>query len=145
LGVNKESVLRVDEKTKEILKEWPLEQVRRWAASPKTFTLDFGDYQDGYYSVQTQDGEKIAQLIAGYIDIILKKKRVVDHLGIEGDEGSTMLEDVVAPAKATLIAHGELGKGYAEDGRIALPGVLRTAAGTPGAGPYNGMFYEEII
>ena len=64
---------------------------------------DFGDYQDGYYSVQTQDGEKIAQLIAGYIDIILKKKRTRDHLGIEGDEGSTMLEDVVAPAKATLV------------------------------------------
>jgi hypothetical protein len=34
---------------------------------------DFGDYSDGYYSVQTADGEKIAQLIAGYIDIILKK------------------------------------------------------------------------
>lgn len=31
--------MRVDEKTKEVLQEWPLEQVRRWAASPKTFTL----------------------------------------------------------------------------------------------------------
>ncbi len=39
LGINKECVMRVDEKTKEVLKEWPLEQVRRWAASPKTFTL----------------------------------------------------------------------------------------------------------
>lgn len=39
LGVNKECVMRVDEKTKEVLQEWPLEQVRRWAASPKTFTL----------------------------------------------------------------------------------------------------------
>lgn len=39
-----------------------------------TFCLqDFGDYQDGYYSVQTTEGEQIAQLIAGYIDIILKK------------------------------------------------------------------------
>ncbi len=73
LGINKESVMRVDEKTKDVIKEWPLEQVRRWAASPNTFTLDFGDYSDGYYSVQTADGEKIAQLIAGYIDIILKK------------------------------------------------------------------------
>ena len=36
-------------------------------------TQDFGDYQDGYYSVQTTEGEQIAQLIAGYIDIILKK------------------------------------------------------------------------
>ena len=34
---------------------------------------DFGDYVESYYSVQTNEGEKISQLIAGYIDIILKK------------------------------------------------------------------------
>jgi len=34
---------------------------------------DFGDYLESYYSVQTNEGEKISQLIAGYIDIILKK------------------------------------------------------------------------
>ena len=73
LGVTKDSVLRLDERTKEILKVWPLTTVRRWAASPNTFTLDFGDYSDQYYSVQTPEGEQIAQLIAGYIDIILKK------------------------------------------------------------------------
>lgn len=99
LGVNKDSVLRVDERTKAVLKEWPLEQVgyialifywiyllqvRRWCASFKTFTLDFGDYKEGYYSVQTLEGERIGQLIGGYIDIILKKKRIVDHTGIEG-------------------------------------------------------------
>lgn len=76
LGVTKDSVLRLDERTKEILKVWPLTTVRRWAASPNTFTLDFGDYSDQYYSVQTTEGEQISQLIAGYIDIILKK--VVD-------------------------------------------------------------------
>ena len=81
LGVNKESVMRVDEKTKQVLKEWPLEQVRRWAASHKSFTLDFGDYLDKYYAVQTTDGEKIAALIGGYIDIILKKKKMIDHHG----------------------------------------------------------------
>lgn len=73
LGVTKDSVLRLDEHTKEILKVWPLTTVRRWAASPNTFTLDFGDYSDQYYSVQTTEGEQISQLIAGYIDIILKK------------------------------------------------------------------------
>ena len=41
--------------------------------SSSAFLQDFGDYQDGYYSVQTTEGEQIAQLIAGYIDIILKK------------------------------------------------------------------------
>lgn len=34
---------------------------------------DFGDHADQYYSVQTQEGEQIAALIAGYIDIILRK------------------------------------------------------------------------
>lgn len=42
-----------------------------WPGFPPS--QDFGDYQDGYYSVQTTEGEQIAQLIAGYIDIILKK------------------------------------------------------------------------
>lgn len=76
LGVTKDSVLRLDEKTKEILKTWPLTTVRRWGASPNTFTLDFGDYADQYYSVQTTEAEQIVQLIAGYIDIILKKVRL---------------------------------------------------------------------
>jgi talin len=93
LGVTKDSVLRLDEKT------WPLTTGRRWGASPNTFTLDFGDYADQYYSVQTTEAEQIVQLIAGYIDIILKKKQSKDHFGIEGDEGSTMVEESVAPFK----------------------------------------------
>ncbi|CAI2321160.1 unnamed protein product [Caenorhabditis sp. 36 PRJEB53466] len=144
LGVNKDSVMRVDEKTKQILKEWPLEQVRRWASSPKTFNLDFGDYQDGYYCVQTADGEKIGQLIGGYIDIILKKRETRDHRGIEGDEGSTMLEDMVAPAKATLVAHGQIGGGqHATDGLVAVRGVLRTPQGGHGYG-INGAQYGAV-
>ena len=43
-----------------------------------TFSFkDFGDYTEGYYSVQTSEGEQISQLIAGYIDIILKKVSVL--------------------------------------------------------------------
>ncbi|VDL72796.1 unnamed protein product, partial [Nippostrongylus brasiliensis] len=110
LGVNKECVMRVDEKTKDVLKEWPLEQVRRWNTSPRTFTLDFGDYQDGYYSVQTLDGEKIGQLIAGYIDII--------------------------------IGAGQ----YAQDGHVALRGVLRTPQQQPQPYGYgiNGAQYGAV-
>jgi talin len=65
--------------------------------------LDFGDYSDQYYSVQTTEGEQIAQLIAGYIDIILKKKQAKDHLGIEGDEGSTLVEESISPFRATIV------------------------------------------
>lgn len=41
---------------------------------------DFGEYQESYYSVQTTEGEQISQLIAGYIDIILKKASGVARL-----------------------------------------------------------------
>lgn len=34
---------------------------------------DFGDYTEGYYTVQTQEGDQIANLISGYVDIILKR------------------------------------------------------------------------
>ena len=39
LGITRESIMRVDETTKEVLKTWPLTTVRRWAASPNSFTL----------------------------------------------------------------------------------------------------------
>ncbi|KAM6293929.1 LOW QUALITY PROTEIN: talin-1-like [Aegotheles albertisi] len=131
LGITKESVMRVDEKTKEVIQEWSLTNIKRWAASPKSFTLDFGDYQDGYYSVQTMEGEQIAQLIAGYIDIILKKKKSKDHFGLEGDEESTMLEDSVSPKKSIVLQQQFNHVGKAELGSVALPAIMRTGAGGP--------------
>ncbi|XP_054280659.1 talin-2 isoform X2 [Macrosteles quadrilineatus] len=134
LGVTKDSVLRLDEKTKEILKTWPLTTVRRWGASPNTFTLDFGDYSDQYYSVQTTEAEQILQLIAGYIDIILKKKQSKDHFGIEGDEGSTMVEDSVSPLKATYLQHETSRVAKVNTESVAKPAIMRA---TDGAKPYN--------
>ncbi|KAM3599464.1 uncharacterized protein V6R79_006136 [Siganus canaliculatus] len=131
LGITKESVMRVDEKTKEVIQEWNLTNIKRWAASPKSFTLDFGDYQDGYYSVQTTEGEQIAQLIAGYIDIILKKKKSKDHFGLEGDEESTMLEDSVSPKKSTVLQQQFNKINKVETGSVALPAIMRSGAGGP--------------
>ncbi|KFO52801.1 Talin-1 [Corvus brachyrhynchos] len=131
LGITKECVMRVDEKTKEVIQEWSLTNIKHLAASPKSFTLDFGDYQDGYYSVQTTEGEQIAQLIAGYIDIILKKKKSKDHFGLEGDEESTMLEDSVSPKKSTVLQQQFNRAGKAELGSVALPAIMRTGAGGP--------------
>ncbi|BFZ14072.1 hypothetical protein BsWGS_17114 [Bradybaena similaris] len=125
LGITKESVVRVDEKTKEIMKTWPLTTVRRWAASPNSFTLDFGDYSDTYYSVQTTEGEQISQLIAGYIDIILRKKKAKDHLGIEGDENSTMYEENVQAGQATIIQHSMGNIKHPSSGNVSMPGLLR--------------------
>ena len=37
--ITKESVVGVDEKSKEIMKLWPLTMVHCWATSPNSFTL----------------------------------------------------------------------------------------------------------
>ncbi|XP_020559715.2 talin-2 isoform X2 [Oryzias latipes] len=128
LGITKESVMRVDEKTKDVVQEWPLTTVKRWAASPKSFTLDFGEYQESYYSVQTTEGEQISQLIAGYIDIILKKKQSKDHFGLEGDEESTMLEESVSPKRSTILQQQFNRVGRVEHGSVALPGIIRSGS-----------------
>lgn len=122
LGITKDSVLRLDERSKEILQNWPLTSVRRWGASPHTFTLDFGDYSDRYYSVQTTEAEQILQLISGYIDIIMKKKETKDHFGIDSNEHSTVMEDTVSPLKAILIeSNGQKVKTES----VAKPALLR--------------------
>uniref|UniRef100_A0A0K2U6E5 Talin-2 n=1 Tax=Lepeophtheirus salmonis TaxID=72036 RepID=A0A0K2U6E5_LEPSM len=130
LGVTKDSVLRLDEKTKEILKTWPLTTVRRWAASPNVFTLDFGDYQDQYYSVQTTEGEQISQLIAGYIDIILKKRNWKERIGDDGNEEEAMEEDIVAPGRAiTIVGLPGAANQKVEASNVAKPGLLRNSNG----------------
>lgn len=58
---------------------------------------DFGEYQESYYSVQTTEGEQISQLIAGYIDIILKKASGVTRLA---KAAWTALKTAAAPPSA---------------------------------------------
>ncbi|CAG4949257.1 unnamed protein product [Parnassius apollo] len=96
--------------------------------------MDFGDYSDQYYSVQTTEAEQILQVIAGYIDIIVRKQRAKDHLGIEGDEGSAMLEDSVSPSKANIIQHDTFKSGKVNTESVAKPAVLRP--GAEGAKPF---------
>ena len=69
-------------------------------------------------------GEQISQLIAGYIDIILKRKKAIEHFGINGDEGSTMVEDSVSPYKATILQHQSPAKPTVV-GSLAMPAVMR--------------------
>ncbi|KAL3113037.1 hypothetical protein niasHT_013502 [Heterodera trifolii] len=102
-GVNKDCVMSVDKKTKVVRKLWPMEQIRRWAAGPTTFNIDFGDYQDGYYSVQTTEGGKIKSLLAEFVDVIIWKKKLVDPFGLEGDEGAIMIEDFVLRARSVPV------------------------------------------
>ena len=53
---------------------------------------DFGDYSESFYSVQTTEGETISQLIAGYIDIIMQKKKPL-HKEIEDEDEEPVIVD----------------------------------------------------
>lgn len=100
LGISKESIIRVDKDTKEFLEVFPLENVKKWAPSPNTFTLDFDDhYKEKLYTLQTSEGENIARLISGYIDIIMKKKKAKEFNDVEADEESPMVEEIISPSK----------------------------------------------
>ncbi|EDV28944.1 uncharacterized protein TRIADDRAFT_19795, partial [Trichoplax adhaerens] len=130
LGITRDSVLRVDEKTKEVLKSWPLTTIRRWAASANSFTLDFGDYSDSFYSVQTKEGEQISQLIAGYIDIIIKKRRV-EGRQLDFDEEGAVMEDSVSPASATVIQQRQGNSAHSESQSVSVPGIVGQGGQAP--------------
>ncbi|TGZ47820.1 hypothetical protein CRM22_011014 [Opisthorchis felineus] len=124
-GVSKESVMRVDENTKDILETWPLTRIRRWAAGPNLFTLDFGQYHpDGNYAMQTTEGEQIGQLISGYIDIILRRQKGRQAAMTDGDEESTIVEENVEPSRANVISNvnGTLSRGH----RVSEANVAHT-------------------
>ncbi|TNN09176.1 Talin-2 isoform 2, partial [Schistosoma japonicum] len=131
-GVSKESVMRVDEKTKDIIETWPLTRIRRWAATANLFTLDFGQYSpDGNYIMQTTEGEQIAQLISGYVDIILRRQRSRNNGQTEGDEENTIIEENIAPSRANVIANmnATLPRGHrAQEANLSHSGLLRTAS-----------------
>ncbi|KAJ3364655.1 Talin-1 [Allomyces javanicus] len=104
IGITKESIMRVDAETKDVIKQWPLTSLRRWAASPNAFTMDFGDYQDAFYTVQTTQGELMSQLIGGYIDIIIKRKRDAEREIAQGEEETIVTEEVLRPARAQAVS-----------------------------------------
>lgn len=138
LGIDRESVMRVDEKSKEVLKTWNLSVVRRWAASPTTFTLDFGDYSEAYYTVQTKEGDQIAALMSGYVDIIVKKQHGTNR-DVPEDEGEDgYIEDNVGPQKASAFQFLPANGGQAKLANVALAydanqgqASMRTAQLTP--------------
>ncbi|KAI8898118.1 hypothetical protein BC833DRAFT_620631 [Globomyces pollinis-pini] len=106
LGVTKNSVVRMNMDTKAIMQEWKLTQLRRWAATPRNFTLDFGDHADSYYQVETTEGEEISRLIAGYIAISIKKRtQLATAAPPPKMEEQAVVEDYVTPGKSNNVAH----------------------------------------
>ena len=79
---------------------------------------------------QTTEGEQISQLIAGYIDIILKRRQRKERFGDDGNEEEAMEEDLVTPGRAITMV-GLPGASYkkVETSNLAKPGVLRNSGG----------------
>ncbi|EGG16302.1 talinB [Cavenderia fasciculata] len=94
LGITRDSILRLDAETKEVEHEYPLNHLRRWAASPASFTLDFGDYEEDYVSVITTEGEAISQLLSGYIEILMKKRKDTSVVVEENDSDIASVESI---------------------------------------------------
>eukprot|EP00002_Diphylleia_rotans_P029934 TRINITY_DN611_c0_g1_i1.p1 TRINITY_DN611_c0_g1~~TRINITY_DN611_c0_g1_i1.p1 ORF type:complete len:1815 (-),score=510.74 TRINITY_DN611_c0_g1_i1:219-5663(-) len=104
LGVTRDSILRMDAETKEIIAHYPLNHLRRWAANVDNFTMDFGEYEEEYVVVLTNEADKISQLISGYIDIILQKRREASRANRKfADEEYTATEEVLSPVRAQAI------------------------------------------
>uniref|UniRef100_A0A2K6T9A4 Talin 2 n=1 Tax=Saimiri boliviensis boliviensis TaxID=39432 RepID=A0A2K6T9A4_SAIBB len=90
---------------------------------PLACRSDFGEYQESYYSVQTTEGEQISQLIAGYIDIILKKVFCIDWLPCS--------DQTTFPGRSTILQQQFNRTGKAEHGSVALPAVMRSGSSGP--------------
>ncbi|KAI9206533.1 uncharacterized protein BJ171DRAFT_498098 [Polychytrium aggregatum] len=143
LGITKQSVVRLDVESKEIMQEWKLTQLRRWAAANNSFTLDFGDYADAYYSVQTPEGEQISQLISGYIDIILKKRKDAEKIVEHEVEEQAVVEEYVRPAKAIAVGFSAGGARQATESHPTGVGMAPGWGGGPQM--YGGMQYGTGI
>ena len=79
--------------------------------------------------MQTTEGEQISALIAGYIDIILKRRQRKERFGEDGNEEEYLEESFIHPGRAIEI-HGlpqTLKK--AKPDSLAKPGLLRNSGG----------------
>lgn len=94
VGITHQKILRMDFDTKQVLKEYPLIHLKRWAAVRGKFTFDFGDHEESYWTVFTDEGEAMSDLISGYIDLILANQRgAMQNLEDDGGGDQAIEED----------------------------------------------------
>eukprot|EP01087_Luapelamoeba_hula_P023545 TRINITY_DN867_c0_g1_i1.p1 TRINITY_DN867_c0_g1~~TRINITY_DN867_c0_g1_i1.p1 ORF type:complete len:2538 (-),score=652.11 TRINITY_DN867_c0_g1_i1:59-7672(-) len=134
-GITRDNIIFVDPDDREVKEEYPLTHLKRWAAAPASFTFDFGDYREEYLSVQTAEGEAISQLLAGYIDILLKRRKD-GGVVVEEEEGELAHEEIVGAIQGTAahsITTTEFGGGLGDGGSTAkLGGGGQVAGISPG-------------
>lgn len=131
LGITRDKIVKMDFETREIVKEWPIEQLRRWAATSNSFTLDFGDWSDDYFVVKTDEGEQMSKLVAGYIDLILKTHAEANRMAEEDDAQEAQIGSVAMAAgqafnSITQSYTASMGQG------MAVPGAMNVAQQVPG-------------
>ncbi|PRP75658.1 actin binding protein, partial [Planoprotostelium fungivorum] len=134
LGVTRDSVLFMNVETKAIDRTWELRKLRRWAASDtgKSLTLDFGNHENDYFILMTEESDAISSLLSGYIDIILKARRDAARIVDDNNEAVATEE--------TLIQRK--GMAYATTTSIFSPSMNPYASGdsSGGAAPASSFF-----
>ena len=115
--------------------------MRRWSYAHGTFTLDFGDYEEDYLTLLTDEGEAMAQLIAGYIDIILRAHNDTERVVEDDDDdiGEVQMFDGqfgIANVGMTTGFSNPYGQG-ANQGSMMDPGA-QSAKRFPGPGQPGG-------
>jgi len=131
LGITRDKIVKMDFESRDIIKEWPIEQLRRWAPTSNSFTLDFGDWSDDYFVVKTEEGEQMSKLIAGYIDLILKTHTEASRMAEEDDAQEAQIGNV---AQASGTAYASITSSYTASAGsgIAVPNAMNIAQQVPG-------------
>ena len=105
LGVTREAVVRIKPKNREVLQEWPLTKIKQWEVRANVFTLDFGEYGK-QYSIQTQEGEQIARLLNGYVNILCRRKQKVRYPADHRREPLSSSLESIYPLHASFLRIG---------------------------------------
>lgn len=90
-GISKEKIYKYDAETQKEISSWKYEELRKWTSDRGNFTLDFGDNADEPQQITTVDADAMSELIAGYIDIILRM-RTDENRVVENDDDDIALE-----------------------------------------------------
>jgi hypothetical protein len=102
LGFTATHIQKMSNDCKAIVKQHTYDHLRKWQYSDLDLTLDFGEFDEAPWVVNTTFGEEIASLIAGYIDILVRinKQAVPDEA--EGGVTAELQSVGVAKGRAAV-------------------------------------------
>uniref|UniRef100_A0A6B2KWB8 FERM domain-containing protein n=1 Tax=Arcella intermedia TaxID=1963864 RepID=A0A6B2KWB8_9EUKA len=90
-GISKSKLTKL-EPNFTLIKEWTFAMLRRWLALKDLLTVDFGDGEGDYLEFVTEDADAISQLIAGYIELILKTRSDQSRAVADSSEEEAQIE-----------------------------------------------------